>query len=323
MAADEPEVKIQSLIEKLLRNSIGSIETFVSDVKINLKVENTKAISHCYIVNLDANGRPRVDDLAQFVALQMIDYSIPRKEIETAKKHDLDNNTTTATSQLYKKAKSLFNSLDKSGEGGEMLLYLLVQHFLKLPQLICKMPLKTNSDLHYHGADGIHVSVETDADGNDILCLHWGESKLYKDVAAGISDCINSLKDFLLSTGGSDGRGERDLQLVQEGIHTINDEKLENLLVKYFDKNDPQSNRLKFKGVCLIGFDSEKYPSTANTESIQQVKDKIETEIESWLSKVKSGILKHQSLDTFEIDVFLIPFPEVDLFRKAFLKEIE
>lgn len=322
MENDESEIKIQSLINKLLRNSKGDVKTFISEVKINIQVEDTKAISHCYILNLDANGRPRVNDLAEFVALHMIDYSIPRKEIEKAKKYDNDNNTTTAVAQLSKKANGLFASLKKSGEGGEMLLYMLVQEFLKLPQLICKMPLKTNTEVHYHGADGVHVSAETDSEGKDILCLYWGESKLYKDIGKAIGDCVESLKDFLLSTGSSGGRAERDLQLLQENVHTLEDTRLENLLVKYFDKNDPQSNQLRFKGVCLIGFDSKKYPSNANTETVDQVKVKIEKEIEAWLKKVKTNITKHQTLETFEIHVFLIPFPDVQAFRDVFLKEI-
>lgn len=322
MEATESEIKIQDLIQKLLRNSRGDVKTFVSEVKINLEVEGTKAVSHCYILNLDGNGRPRTNDLAEFVALHMIDYSIPRKEIETARKFDADNNTTTAILQLGKKAKGLFTSLKKSGEGGEMLLYMLVQEFLKLPQLICKMPLKTNPEVHYHGADGIHISAELDAEGKDVLCLYWGESKLYKDIGKAIGECVESLKDFLLSTGGSDARAERDLQLMQENINSLNDERLENLLVKYFDKNDPQSNKLKFKGVCLVGFDSKKYPSSANTETVDQVKTKIETEIEAWLKKVKTSITKHQTLESFEIHVFLVPFPDVQAFRDAFLKEV-
>ena len=322
MQTIEPEIKIQDLIQKLLRNSSGDIKTFVTEVKINLEVENTKTISHCYILNLDGNGRTRVNDLAEFVALHIIDYSIPRKEIEVARKFDTENNTTTAMSQLSKKAKSLFTSLDKSGEGGEMLLYMLVQEFLKLPQLICKMPLKTNSEVHYHGADGIHVSAEVDTDGKDILCLYWGESKLYQDIGKAIGDCIESLKGFLLSAGGSDSRTERDLQLMQSSINSLNDERLESLLIKYFDKNDQQYNKLKFKGVCLVGFDSDKYPSTANTETVNQVKEKIEKEIKKWLDKIKTNIEKHPSLETFEIHVFLLPFPKVQDFRDAFLKEI-
>lgn len=322
MENTEPEVKIKYLIDKLLRNSTGGIKTFVTEVKTHMQVNETKAISHCYILNLDANGRPRVNDLAEFVAMHMIDYSIPRKEIESADKFDRKNNTKTATLRLAKKAKGLFTSLKKSGEGGEMLLYILVQEFLKLPQLICKMPLKTNAEVHYHGADGIHISAETNPDGTDVLCLYWGESKLYKDIGRAIKDCVESLKDFLLSSGGSDSRAERDLQLIQESVHTLDDEKLENLLVKYFDKNDQQSNKLRFKGVCLIGFDSTQYPSTANTENVEQVKAKIEAEVASWLVKIKKGIKKHQTLETFEIHVFLVPFPSVTDFRTAFAKEI-
>ncbi|WP_223252149.1 Hachiman antiphage defense system protein HamA [Paracoccus mutanolyticus] len=47
----------------------------------------------------------------------------------------------------------MFTDLKSSGEGGELLLYLLTERFLGLPQILCKMSLKTSA--HYHGADGV------------------------------------------------------------------------------------------------------------------------------------------------------------------------
>ena len=88
MENTEPEVKIKDLIDTLLRKGAGDVRTFVSEVKTHMQVDETKTVSHCYVINLDANGRPRVSDLAQFVALHMIDYSIPRKDIALADKID-------------------------------------------------------------------------------------------------------------------------------------------------------------------------------------------------------------------------------------------
>ena len=61
--------------------------------------------------------------------------------------------------------------LERSGEGGELPLYLLLEMLLGLPQLLCKMPLKTSAETHLHGVDGVHGKLLPSGD----LALYWGE----------------------------------------------------------------------------------------------------------------------------------------------------
>ncbi len=74
-----------------------------------------------------------------------------------------------------------------------MLLYLLAERFLGLPQVLCKMDLKTDSRMHYHGADGVYASVTEEG----LLKLFWGESKIYADATDAIRDFLKSLAPFL------------------------------------------------------------------------------------------------------------------------------
>lgn len=321
MNTDEDK-RLTDLVTELLRTSDGEINSYIAEVVSHANLEGTKSVSHCYFLTLDGNGRPQTKDFARFVARHVADYAIPRKEFAAAQKYDLEHNTSTKTNQLIKKAEALFTSLKKTGEGGEMLLYILVQEFLKFPQLICKMPLKTNSELHVNGADGIHVSVETNSNGQDILALYWGEAKLYKSLSDAISRCFESLKGFLLSDGGAGAPAERDLQLLRGNLDVGKNEKLETALLKYLDKDNPLHNQVSYKGVCLIGFDYDKYPITPNTETTEQVKAKVQAEIGAWSKSVIGQISKHTNLNTFDIHVFLLPFPSVEDFRKHFLEAL-
>lgn len=319
---DQTNKKLEELFQTLASSSGPGVSAYFTEVKSNLSVNGTKAVSHCYLLNLDGNGRPRVKDLADFVALHLIDYSIPRKDIKEAMQKNADGNTQIYTQQLAQKARNLFTSVKNTGEGGEMLLYVLVKEILKLPQLICKMPLKTNPNSHYQGADGIHASVEINAEGKEMLCLHWGESKLYADVGDGIKECVESIKKLLLADGGAGANNERDLQLIQDNLSVI-DDKLETAILGYLDKNNPLYNQVICKGVCLVGFDYNKYPTDANSAAtVESIKSEIEAEITNWLDKVSTNILKHTQLDTFDIHVFLIPFPSVQAFRDAFLEAL-
>jgi hypothetical protein len=78
-------------------------------------------------------------------------------------------NSTEAIAELVERAKRSFTDLAKTGEGGEMLLFLLAERFLQLPQILCKMDLKTDSRMHYHGADGVYAGVTS----SGTLKLFW------------------------------------------------------------------------------------------------------------------------------------------------------
>ncbi|MBX3241852.1 MAG: DUF1837 domain-containing protein [Chitinophagaceae bacterium] len=308
---------IEQAIQNLIVGKGDELKAYLEEVNFNISIPNTKAIAHCHFVQLDGNGRPRVNDFIEYVSTKMLEYSIPRSEIAKAKEYCEKYNTPSKYTELDKKAKKLFTDITNTGEGGEILLYILVQEFLKIPQLFCKMPLKTNSQMHYHGVDGIHVEYDQK---EDMLALYWGESKIYKDLSSAVTNCFTSLKEYLQTAGGSDAPQERDLQLVKDNLD-LNDANLEEAIKKYFDKGDPLFNKMQYRGVCLIGFDCDKYP-TPNQINTSQLKALISAEVSKWHTSIEAGIKKHLHLDTFIIHVFLVPFPSVEDFREQFLKAL-
>ena len=316
-------IDLEVLIASLLRTPPErNVLSFFTDVSTNFSVEDTEAVSHCYVLNLGRNNRPDVKDLAEYLFWQISNYCIPAKELEEAKQKDADNNQSMYMTRLAEKARKLFVEADNSGEAGEVLLYALVQEVPQIPQLLCKMPKKTSSKMHIHGIDGIHVSTSKNSVGRDALALYWGEAKMKKEVGKAISHAIESLEGFLLAEGGSHTPAERDLQLIQDNLSVINTE-LEDALLRYLDKDGEQYGKVDYKGVCLVGFDYDKYPDAPNSDTtLEEIKDSINHDIKSWLKTLKGQIKKHKHLDTFEMHVFLIPFPSVEEFKKAFLQEL-
>jgi hypothetical protein len=309
---------IEESLNKLIRGTGLDLQAYLHEVCSSQDILKTKVINHCYNVQLDGNGRHRVNDFIEFIATKVVEYSIPRSQFEKAKQHLIQHNTNTEFDKLRRKAEALFTDLSTTGEGGEILLYVLVQEFLKIPQLFCKMPLKTNPAMHYHGVDGIHA--EFDATEN-VLALYWGESKLYKSLEEGIKACFLSLKEYLINPNSSQAPQERDLQLVKDNLD-LNDEKLEDAIAEYFDKDNPNFNRLQYRGVCLIGFDYDKYPTLPNQINGNDFNKLVKKEISSWHASLQSGVLSHSTLDTFIIHVFFVPFPSVQKFREYFLQSI-
>ena len=314
--------RIENAINNLLIKPNEALKSRIEEVRYCIDIPDTNSKGYCYCLKVDANGTLRLKDLRDYLDTRIVDYAIPKKEIDEAKNDFNNTGSTRKIIQLKKKAENLFTDLNKTGEGGEILLYILTQDILKLPQLISKMSLKTSPKMHYHGADGIHFQYDS-ITGN--LELYWAEAKMYQDLNAAMVSCFDSLKGFLLDPKGCKSTQERDIDLITSNIHqNINNEAIEDILVEYFDKDKEQSNHLVYKGVCFIGFDYDKYPSNTDiTKTTADIKNAILVEYDKWHNSVGDKIKEHMNLDKKEIHVFLMPFPSVDEFRQYYLQTIK
>ncbi|MCS4298923.1 MULTISPECIES: DUF1837 domain-containing protein [Acinetobacter] len=307
--------EIQDAFSKIVKNKVRPLTAYLHEVEKNLSIDGTNAICHFHCVNLDGNGQIRIDGLVEHLSNCLIDYAIPRKEMDRVFKDFQDTGSAIELSKLSSKAKGLFTSLSNSGESGELLLFLFAEYILKLPQLISKMSLKTNSQLHYNGADGIHIGVSEDTKK---LCLYWGESKLYKNPSNAIYECMKSIAPLL--KGNGTGYDRRDLHLLSEFMN-VNDPDLMQALVSYLDPDDPNFNLLEYRGICLIAFDHDCYGEEGVAQAIEEVTNKVSSQIDLWNKNILTRITA-EDLAKIKIHVFLLPFPSVEVFRQKFNEKI-
>lgn len=269
---------------------------------------------HCHCLTVDGNGRVQPRRLAEFMRNAVADYAIPRLKLAAAKARDHKYNSTDAVAALVEQARHSFTDLATTGEGGEMLLFLLAERFLKLPHILCKMDLKTDPRVHYHGADGVYAGVTEQG----TLKLYWGESKIYKDAAAAIRACLASLAPFLVEAEHEDAERERDLILLSDKAD-LSDPNLTEALKRYFDKNSIESKRVQYCGVGLVGFDAKFYPGNDAKAVAAEILKAARTELETWRTAIGER-LKAEKLEQFEIELFCLPLPSAEGFRAAFLK---
>jgi hypothetical protein len=295
-------------MRRLARDDEPALDAFLVTVGETSRLADTQAKCACRFVARDGNRRPRVEPLARHLADQVVDYCIPRSRILEVRDHFARTGRTDKVLGLQREATSLFTHLTTSGEGGEMLLYLLLEVGLGIPQLLCKMPLKTNPNVHYHGVDGVHGTATNDGG----LALYWCESKLYTDAAAAIRDCFDSLAPFLLDDGG--GSASRDLMLVRDHLDT-GDAQLTAALQNFVTEDHPDSTRLEIRGACMVGFSVENYPDPLEPTGGAVVAD-VRTALDGWHDKIVKRIGKHK-LEKFELEVFCVPFPDVEVFRST------
>lgn len=308
---------IAAALRGLLRHRTDNFDAYFQQVCLNSAVYGTKASVCCHYLRRDGNGNVRVADLAARLRDEVVNYSIPRSRIENAVEHYHTTNSMHKVGRLEQEARKLFADVRKSGEGGEVLLYVLSETVLQLPQVLCKMPLKTNPNVHYHGVDGIHGSVDPET---GMLALYWGESKLHKSVSGAIAGCMASVAPYVLSDGGNGAPVQRDLELLRDHVD-FDDAGLEAAFRKYLDPDDVDFLKVQYRAVCLVGFDLEDYADPFDPDDREKIADGAAKALESWNDMVKAGVVK-QKLDTAHLHVFCVPFPSVEAFREAFLKEL-
>ena len=184
---------ISESLSRISKGDAQKLDSVISRITFEDKIEETLVQSHCYCVQLGGNQLPRISDLIESVVDRVIDYAIPRSRITEADQKDLESKSKKNSYKLGREARQIFTDLENTGEIGELLLFVLAEEYLKLPQIITKMNLKTNAKMHFHGADGVYAGVEEDK-----LCLYWGESKIHADPSKAISECLKSLAGFFV-----------------------------------------------------------------------------------------------------------------------------
>jgi hypothetical protein len=300
-------------LERYARGEAQTLESVLCEIGGSVDLPGTRAHCRCHFVQRDGNRRILLDELIERLAEEVIDYCIPRSRIEEAEEHRKKHHSASKYAALSTEARELFVQSEPSGEGGELLLYLLLENLLRLPQLFCKMPLKTSSKMHVHGVDGVHAKLLEDG----TLALYWGEAKLHGSVNSAIDNCFESLAPFL--TGGTTGPARRDLLLLRENLD-LDDKGVEEALLRFLDRSRPEAARVEFRGACLIGFDLSEYPEpfeAGGTEICEQVA----TAVGAWQKRIGERIAA-QELHSFELEVFCLPMPSVADFRAKVLQRL-
>jgi len=302
----------QNELEAILAGDPEELGVHLQLIERDILIEGHRVKVHCHCMTVDGNGRVRPQRLAEFMRNALADYAIPRSQLDEARARDIKFKSTSAVAKLLEQARRTFTDLEKSGEGGEMLLFLLAERFLKLPQVLCKMDLKTDSHMHYHGADGVYAGVTEDG----LLKLYWGESKVYSDATTAIRDCLSSLAPFLVETDHDGASRERDLVLLSDKAD-LSDPNLTDAFKRYFDRTSVLSNRVEYCGIALVGFDADFYPKDDAKAVADTIANAARGELEKWTSSITNR-LSTEKLDQFEIEFFCLPIPSAQDFRLAF-----
>lgn len=266
--------------------------------------------------------RATVAELVDVIKLFIPSFCLPRKEIEDLYARQSGMGAFeyhTEITALNARALDLFMRAEaakgRSGEAGELLLYLLTEWLLDAPQIVAKMSLKTNRDMPVHGADGIHVKFLPESRR---LMLYSGEAKMHANVGNAVRSAVASIANAL-EPGGMD----RELALVRRDLDVSGlPEDARDALLGYLNPWDERSNQRLDAVTCLIGFNFAGYHGLRGAADAEAAFRQLALEQLRRTATAFSRAMAKAGLDDRAIELFLMPLPSVASFRSLFIESI-
>lgn len=267
------------------------------------------------------DGQPTFDDFIDITADHVIPFCLPRAEIREAQKAVASGDHVTAgrvMSKLSAKARNLFikakQGSHRSGEAGEIVLYLLTEWLLKAPQIVSKMYLKTNTQMPVHGTDGIHARFDSETKK---LHLYWGESKAHKTVSSALASALESIKEFL---DGSYDKREIDIVSSHADFEGMDEDATEAFL-KYLDPYSEESNERVVTYSCLLVFDFNPALGDKSEDAETIFVSSVNQAVEQFINSIQKAV-DDKGLGPQRFEFFLLPVPSVQGFRDKFQARI-
>lgn len=247
----------------------------------------------------------REKDFIDLISRFLVVYSLKKSDYENIDKYNLKD--------IYKIAREKFTNLPLSGELGELILFALLESDRNAPQILNKMSLKTDGNMHIHGLDAIHMGV-----WNKELCLFYGSSKMYGKLTKGLYDAIKELENF-----EEDPKNEKlEINLINNNIDSSRFKEYTSQLKEVLNPYSKKTS-LRIVYAIFIGF---------NWDSIKKLDFKnirnIKSELEICYANYENNIIKkcEQKISKSKIDrsfeFFFIPFKSVSDIREYFGKVI-
>lgn len=261
------------------------------------------------------SGKATTHELAERLCQLLPRFCLPNSEVSRVQREFAGTDDyLEMMAGLTNKARNLFQraneTTNRGGEAGELVLFLLTEWILEAPQILAKMSLKTNSEMPIHGADGVHAKF---CETRKSLTFYLGESKLYSDIGRAISEAAKSISDAF-----SAKKLNREIELVRSNINLSGLSPLaRDAFIRYLDPFEEEYNLRNDVATCLIGFDFEAYRNITKDKESESIFQTAASEEISRIRKMVAPAFKRANVKV-EVEMFLLPLPSTQEFRKEF-----
>lgn len=281
------------------------VDYIQEDIKVNERVE----ASFHFIKYHDCNDREQ--DFLNTLRSYLVYYCFPKARYKDKKPHEITSLAFEGRDKFFnpKDSKNGRSGASRSGELGEIALYFLLESFLKAPQIVSKMSLKTTQGENYKGSDGIHLGII-----NDKKCIFYCESKLNKDRNAALNECITSVLNF------QERKKDFEISIINNHLD-ISDQQLKTAVIDFLDPTKPRSDDWIEIHACFIGFNWLKFAEiekeTVNDDLIKKLQEELKHDIDSVKQYLNTKITYPSIKQRFYF--FVMPFKDIETLRTNFL----
>lgn len=321
MNSSSPELALAQLA---LAGKYDGIENRIIELDVpDLSVSDNITITGRFFYLTFKNKMPTLEEFVDYIYWRLIPFCIPRAKCDEYSQKFIKTGDHRYHMELADQAKNLFikslNSIKRSGELGELVLFVLIEAFMNAPQIACKMYLKTNENMPVHGSDSIHAIFDASSCQLELL---WGESKIYQSISSSLDEICSSIKSFNDISSARPPRA-RDIDVLKDHVD-IPEPKMREAFLEYFDPYTRESTLVSESFCCFSGFEFSAYKSImtkASAEVEPTFKTKYSKRIKSAL-KLFENKLKESGIDHLNFYFFLLPFPSVKDFRVSFFRKL-
>jgi hypothetical protein len=246
-------------------------------------------------------GPPDLEALVTVMCDHVVHFALPHSKSKLEGK---------ARDRAYRKAIHLFIKKLNSGDGGELLLFLLLDGWFGFPKMVAKLDLKTDAK-PVGGADGLHATFS-----NGELELIFGEAKLHKKVKPALQDAFESVANHWKHV-----KQRRELQLYVDNP-SYDDDELKRAVKEYiggFAKTPA------YTVAILIGFDWKEYRDLFDkgfAREIKEIEAAYSREAEDLADNTGEKLNLYFSPPRPRCRVMFVPFVSVAQFRQMLANEL-
>lgn len=214
------------------------IELQVPDELKHTEINNIKIENKFFYPALAANAQPNINNFLTMLNGSIRRFSLSAKELEEHRKYTAEGDDIRAE-EIVSRGRNRFvkyakDAAKRAGEIGELTLFIILEAYLEAPKIASKMRLKTNDNMHVHGADALHATLED----NEILTIILGESKFYQQVSEARRKAVESIRECISDYLKID----KEIEIIEANIDSeVLDKNLRDKLLEYFGTFSPKA----------------------------------------------------------------------------------
>ncbi|WP_102291974.1 DUF1837 domain-containing protein [Vibrio cyclitrophicus] len=268
----------------------AEIKSILKEVHCNFRLSDQRVVNTLLVyLPCHEDGKISLTEFFEFVRNGILqNFVFSCKEIEKK----LGMQSTTAMEDLFDKALRKISKHTAQGELGELLLFTLLDVYLKAPKLLSKVSMKTVPTMPVFGADAVHGQM---VDGE--FRVYLGESKLYQDFKLAATKAASSMVS-------AKSKFDVEFDLLDSHMDFPNlDSEFEKTILDVLNPYTTIDSAKKIHSPCFIGFTQPDVIFENDVDYVEAYKKVASQYVVDFFNKVEG-----KGLEAEEVTLLMLPF---------------